>query len=422
MNKNIIRLLLVVLLASLSGVARADTKVSALTSGVIALPTDAAHFARTGSPNTDVGLTVALLNTAIDPTSLASESLTNGNLTSGTSWTASTDCALTANAATCTKSAGTASTISQASGTLAIAGSANRWYVFTYTISALTGTPTASITAAFASASTGLTMTAGAHTTYFKAAASPGNFTITTTLTGTQSFTIDTLSLKQITGGNMAAMGKFTGGGTSGLAIDGSGNATFDGTVTTGRNKISILGTSTGVTTLDSANAGGSNYSLILPAESDTLVDLSGIQTLTNKTFIAPALGTPASGDMHLTTHIPTLMAPGFNNSATPTVAQQGAYWVAPCSGALTGWDIVVDAGTATVKVWRIATGTAAPTNANSINTSGVSISTGTAIHSTTLTDFGANTTFTAGDIFGYENTAVSGVTREDFQLEYKCN
>lgn len=63
-------------------------------------------------------------------------------------------------------------------------------------------------------------------------------------------------------------------------------------------------------------------------------------------------------------------------------------YLTLPYAGTITAWSIGVDVGTCTVKVWKIATGTAIPTSANSINTSGVAISSGTYVRSTTLTDF----------------------------------
>ncbi len=110
----------------------------------------------------------------------------------------------------------------------------------------------------------------------------------------------------------------------------------------------------------------------------------------------------------------------GFSTVAA-NVAQQGSYQVAPCNGTITGWDIAVDAGTATFKAWKVAAGTASPTSGNSINTSGLSISTGTAIESTDLTDFGANTAITAGDIWGFAITAESGVTRMTGDVRYKC-
>lgn len=92
-------------------------------------------------------------------------------------------------------------------------------------------------------------------------------------------------------------------------------------------------------------------------------------------------------------------------------------FFTCPYAGTISAWSIVVDTGTVTVKVWKIATGTAKPTSANSINTSGVALSTGTAIRSTTLTDF-TTTTVTAGDIFAYNIEAVSGVTEMTFNLQ----
>jgi hypothetical protein len=66
-----------------------------------------------------------------------------------------------------------------------------------------------------------------------------------------------------------------------------------------------------------------------------------------------------------------------------------------------------VDAGTVTVKFWKIAAGTALPTISNSINTSGVAISTGTVVSSTTVSDF-TSTTVTANDILAVQPTAVA--------------
>lgn len=109
----------------------------------------------------------------------------------------------------------------------------------------------------------------------------------------------------------------------------------------------------------------------------------------------------------------------GFNSIDSTAVAtgQAGAYIVCPYAGSITAWNFAVDAGTATVKVWKIAAGTASPTSANSINTSGVSIASGTAVRSTTLTDF-TTTAVAANDIFAFSIEAVSGVKKIAFQLE----
>lgn len=66
--------------------------------------------------------------------------------------------------------------------------------------------------------------------------------------------------------------------------------------------------------------------------------------------------------------------------------------------------------GTVTVKFWRVNGGTAIPTSGNSINTSGVSISSGTAVTSSTLSDF-TSTAIASGDRLVMDITAVTTAT-----------
>jgi len=99
----------------------------------------------------------------------------------------------------------------------------------------------------------------------------------------------------------------------------------------------------------------------------------------------------------------------GWSSSAAPSTGDVGLYPKFPVAGTISSVTITVDAGTMTVKFWKIAAGTAVPTITNVINTSGISISSGTVLYTTTLTDF-TSTAVTAGDIFGMDITAVSGV------------
>lgn len=80
----------------------------------------------------------------------------------------------------------------------------------------------------------------------------------------------------------------------------------------------------------------------------------------------------------------------------------------------LTGWSISATAasGTITVKIWNKAYSTAIPTISNVINTSGISLSSGTAIYSTTLSDF-TDTSFAAQDQFRCAITAVDGAATD---------
>jgi fibronectin-binding autotransporter adhesin len=59
---------------------------------------------------------------------------------------------------------------------------------------------------------------------------------------------------------------------------------------------LALLGSSTGATTFTSANASATAYTITVPAASDTIALLAATQTLSNKTFVGPALGTPVSG------------------------------------------------------------------------------------------------------------------------------
>lgn len=92
-------------------------------------------------------------------------------------------------------------------------------------------------------------------------------------------------------------------------------------------------------------------------------------------------------------------------------------YFTCPYAGTITAWNIMVDTGTVTVKVWKVASGTAVPTIANVINTNGVALSSGTAVHSTTVTDF-TTTAVAANDIFAFDITAISGPTQMSFGLQ----
>jgi hypothetical protein len=82
-------------------------------------------------------------------------------------------------------------------------------------------------------------------------------------------------------------------------------------------------------------------------------------------------------------------------------------YLTIPFSCTIQAYNLAIDAGTITVKFWKIATGTAIPSSGNSINTSGVAIASGTAIHSATLSDF-TTTAVAANDIMAMNVTAVA--------------
>lgn len=166
--------------------------------------------------------------TIVDPTDLGSTALTDGTFTlepGAANWgvTGGWDAAFTGNVAVF-NIAGGAGSLTQAAAKMvgAVSLNANRYYKFTYTVSGSNGAGAATITTAVASASTALTVTADATvTTYFKSAAAPGTFTISATA---GIFSLDDLTLYEVTGGDLSVNGLITGGGTAGIKVLGSGN------------------------------------------------------------------------------------------------------------------------------------------------------------------------------------------------------
>lgn len=67
------------------------------------------------------------------------------------------------------------------------------------------------------------------------------------------------------------------------VTTDSSGDLTIPGA-------LRLLGTSTGYTTVGTANASATNYTATLPAATDTIVELTQTQTLTNKSLTSPTL------------------------------------------------------------------------------------------------------------------------------------
>jgi hypothetical protein len=95
-------------------------------------------------------------------------------------------------------------------------------------------------------------------------------------------------------------------------------------------------------------------------------------------------------------------------------------YMTVPYACTIVGWNISVDAGTATIDIWKIATGgTANPTVSNTITASALpAISTGTLKQSTTLT--GWTTSVSALDTFAFKLNAVS--TAKFVEIDVQCN
>jgi hypothetical protein len=105
--------------------------------------------------------------------------------------------------------------------------------------------------------------------------------------------------------------------------------------------------------------------------------------------------------------------------SGSPALVTDTAYLTVPHACTIAAWNITLNAGTAIFDIWKVATGTAIPTSANSITASAPpAISTGTAIHSTTLT--GWTTSVSANDIVAINLKTVATATFASIVVE--CN
>ena len=142
-----------------------------------------------------------------DEITLAGESLNETDFATHAKWDVTNDFDDTGGNAAFTWSANQTSTIKQIAANLLIAGVADVYYKFTYTVAVTTafdGDGAATITTTFALAAVDLDLTPGTHTVYFKSAAAPTDFVISV-VSGTDTegtFTIDDVTLKEITAGD----------------------------------------------------------------------------------------------------------------------------------------------------------------------------------------------------------------------------
>lgn len=111
-----------------------------------------------------------------------------------------------------------------------------------------------------------------------------------------------------------------------------------------------------------------------------------------------------------------------FDGGGSAITNSSVSYVTVPYACTIGAWTILVDTGTISFDVWKIGTGSAIPTVSNTIMTGGyLSISSGTAVLSTTLTAF-TTTTVTADDIFAVQVHAISSATKASLMMRCAAN
>lgn len=214
-----------------------------------------------------------------------------------------------------------------------------------------------------------------------------------------------------------------TSGAFTGLASVEAGNLTGD-TIAANVTKSSLVQVGTVTTGTWSGNFGavsGANLTSLTAA--NIAAGTAGISISGNAATVTTNAN--LSGDVTSSGNTATLgsnfkigsVGALFDGSGGVIAANSVVYVRCPFAGSIAAWSILVDTGTCTIKCWKIAAGSAIPTVANVINTSGIAISSGTAVRSTTLSDF-TTTTVTANDIFAFVVTTIASATKITVQLE----
>ena len=160
-------------------------------------------------------------------------------------------------------------------------------------------------------------------------------------------------------------------------------------------------------------------------SNANNIVDLNSTTPAAAAGFVNATVQTSTSGNTtSMSVEVPAIHS--FFGSFGSTAAGSSAlssglttYTAVPFGCTIKATTILISpADTATFTTWKVATGTALPTVGNSISTSGISISSGTAVRSTTVTDF-TTTTVSANDFIGIHLNAVGGTaTFASFMVE----
>lgn len=142
-------------------------------------------------------------------------------------------------------------------------------------------------------------------------------------------------------------------------------------------------------------------------------------QVLHGNASAAPAFSALVASDLPASSKVRSFGTTFGDTAGSVLTSGSVVYFTIPYSCTISAWNATVDAGTVTFDIWKIATGTAVPTVANTITASALpAISTGTALHSTTLTSW--TTSVSANDIVGIKLQTVA--TAKYAELDVECD
>jgi hypothetical protein len=233
------------------------------------------------------------------------------------------------------------------------------------------------------------------------------------------------------------------GGSGSVTSVNASGSGIFSftgGPITaSGTLALSVAGTSGGIPYFSSSTALASSAALTANAlvlgggaggtptvmsslgTTTTLLhgNASGAGSWSAVSLSADVTGTLAASSLPSNTKVRSFGTTFGDTGGSALTSGSVVYFTVPYTCTISAWNVTVDAGTVTFDIWKIATGTAIPTVTNTITASALpAISTGTALHSTTLT--GWTTSVSANDIVGIQLKTVA--TAKYAELDMECD
>lgn len=235
-----------------------------------------------------------------------------------------------------------------------------------------------------------------------------GDSYITSTLTGKtyNGLTLTSLATGfSIAGGTASRTATVDVTGTVMMLAGGQtiSSATWNGT------KIGIAYGGTNLTTIASGSILGANALDTLTAITST----SGLKVLQNSS------GT-ISWANSVDTGVKFPIVKSWDGQGSAVTTGNTRYFTAPYAMTITGWNIscVGSSPTCTIDIWKVATGTALPTVANTIMGTKPALSSGNAVRSSTMTGW-TTLAISAGDILGFNIDACSNATVINFELEF---
>jgi hypothetical protein len=263
-------------------------------------------------------------------------------------------------------------------------------------------------------------------------------FNSSSALASTAALTANALVLGGGAGGTPTVVGSLgttttlLHGNASGAPTFGAASLTADvtGTLPVGSGGTGIAsGTSGGVpyfsgSTTVASSAALTQYALVIGGGAGaTPAVVSGLGTTTQvlhgNASAAPSFTALVAGDLPSNTKVRSFGTTFGDTGGSALTSGSVVYFTVPYSCTISAWNATVDAGTVTFDVWKIATGTAIPTVTNTITASALpAISTGTALHSTTLTSW--TTSVAANDIVGIQLKTVA--TAKYAELDVECD